>query len=185
MESPEQYKAVSIGDYLAAELESEIKHEYLGGVLYAMSGARNRHNRIVMNIYGLLWSRLRGRACQPYNSDTKIRIRLPNHVRFYYPDASVICRSNPLDDSFQDEPVVIVEVLSKRTRRLDEGEKKDAYLTISSLMVYLLVEQDSQAVQAFRRTDQGFARELYADGVIGLPEIDCELPLADLYHGIE
>lgn len=79
-----------------------------------------------MNLYGLLWSGLRGTVRQPYNSDTKIRIRLPNHVRFYYPDASVICRSNPMDDSFQDEPVMIIEVLSERSRRLDEGEKKDA-----------------------------------------------------------
>ena len=185
VESLKRYESVSVEDYLATELQSDIKHEYLGGVVYAMSGARNRHNRIVMNVYGLLWSGLRGASCQPYNSDTKIRIRLPNHVRFYYPDASVICRSNPLDDSFQDDPVVIVEVLSKRTRRLDEGEKKDAYLTIPSLMLYLLVEQDSQAVQVFRRTAQGFLRELYADGVIQLPEIKCQLPLAELYQGVQ
>lgn len=170
---------------MAAELRSETKHEYLGGVVYAMSGARNRHNRIVMNLYGLLWSALRGGSCQPYNSDTKIRIRLPNHVRFYYPDASVICRSNPLDESFQDEPVLIVEVLSKGTRRLDEGEKKDAYLTIPSLMLYVLVEQDSQAVQVFRRTSQGFQRELYAESVIPMPEIHCELAVADLYQGVQ
>lgn len=185
VESLKQYESVSVEDYLASELHSEIKHEYLGGVVYAMSGARNRHNRIVMNLYGLLWSALRGTSCQPYNSDTKIRIRLPHHVRFYYPDASVICRSNPMDESFQDEPVMIVEVLSKRTRRLDEGEKKDAYLTIPSLMLYLLVEQDSQAVQLFRRTAQGFLREIYADGVIPLPEINCQLPLSEIYQGVQ
>ena len=184
VESLKQYESISVEDYLAAELESETRHEYLGGVVYAMSGGRNRHNLIVMNLYGLLWSALRGGRCQPCNSDTKIRIRLPNHVRFYYPDASVICRSNPLDESFQDEPVVVVEVLSKSTRRLDEGEKKDAYLTIPSLVSYLLVEQDSQAVQVFRRTPQGFIRELYIDGVIELPEVGCRLAVADLYQGI-
>ena len=185
VESLKQYESVSVEDYLAGELESDGKHEYLGGAVYAMSGARNRHNRIVMNLYGLLWSGLRGESCQPYNSDTKIRIRLPNHVRFYYPDASVICRSNPLDDSFQDEPVVIFEVLSKGTRRLDEGEKKEAYLTIPTLMLYILVEQDSEAIQVFRRTPQGFQRELYAEGVIQMPEINCRLSLEEIYQGVQ
>ena len=52
-------------------------------------------------------------------------------------------------------------MLSKRTRRTDEGEKKDAYLTIPSLCVYALVEQETAAVVLFRRTDQGFVREVY------------------------
>ena len=108
-----------------------------------------------------LGSRLRGRRCRPFNSDTKIRIRLPSHVRFYYPDASVVCHQNPPDDSFQDEPVVIVEVLSRATRRIDDGEKKDAYLTIPTLAVYLLIEQETAAVVAYRRTEKGFVREVY------------------------
>ena len=66
---------------------------------------------------------------------TKVRIQLPSQIRFYYPDVSVICRSNPPNDSFQDEPVLVVEVLSRKTRRIEEGEKKDAYLTIPSLSV--------------------------------------------------
>jgi Uma2 family endonuclease len=119
------------------------------------------HNLIASNGLVVLGSRLRGKLCRPYNSDTKVRIRLPDEVRFYYPDVSVICRPNPPTDSFQDEPAVLVEVLSKKTRRVDEGEKKEAYLTISSLYVYLLVEQETAVVTAFRRTAQGFVREEY------------------------
>ena len=130
-----KWNLVSVEDYLAGELESPIKHEYVGGVVYAMAGARNRHNRIATNTLGFLHARLRGKSCEPYNSDTKVRIRLPTHTRFYYPDASVICRPNSEDDSYQDDPAVIAEVLSRRTRRIDEGEKKDAYLTIPSLNV--------------------------------------------------
>src|SRR5258707_8038962 len=121
---------VSVEDYLAAELESPIKHEYMGGFVYAMAGARNAHNIIALNTCSALNFRLRGRPCRPFNSDTKIRIHLPRHIRFYYPDASVSCRPNPQADSFQDEQAVIFEVMSRRTRRLDQGEKKDAYLTI-------------------------------------------------------
>src|SRR5438105_10603 len=147
---------ISVEDYLAGELVSPVKHEYLGGYVYAMAGARNAHNLIKGNVFGVLHARLRGRRCRPFNSDTKVRIRLPTHFRFYYPDVQVVCRFNPPDDSFQDDPAVIVEVLSHATRRVDEGEKKEAYLTIPALGVYLLVEQDAPQVTAFRRTDEGF-----------------------------
>jgi Uma2 family endonuclease len=177
---------ISVEDYLAGELVSPIKHEYIGGVVYAMAGARNQHNRIASNVLVALGVRLRGKPCQPWNSDTKIRVRLPSHVRFYYPDVSVVCRPNPPEDSFQDDPAVLVEVPSPKTRRIDEGEKKDAYLTIPTLGVYLLVETESPTVVAFRRTEAGFVREVYQglDAVIPLPEIEVELPLAEIYAGV-
>ena len=126
-----------------------------------------------MNIASYLHARLRGRKCRPYDSDTKVRIRLPKQFRFYHPDAQVTCRPNSRDDSFQDDPSVIVEVLSKTTRRIDEGEKKDAYLTIPSLCAYILVEQETPAVIVFRRTEHGmgfglkFAFRHWARGMAG------------------
>jgi Uma2 family endonuclease len=178
---------VSVEDYLAGELISPIKREYVGGAVYPRADARNVHNLIATNVLGAIGSRLRGRRCRPFNSDTKIRVRQPTHVRFYYPDVSVICRPNPQTDAFQEEPAALIEVISRRTRRIDEGEKKDVYLTIPSLAVYLLVEQDSGAVVVFRRTDQGFVREVHQglDTVIPLPEIEIELPLAEIYEAVE
>jgi Uma2 family endonuclease len=187
MSAVKKLNLVAVEDYLDAELSSPTKHEYLGGVVYAVAGARNVHNTIAGNVFGTLHARLRGKRCRPFNSDTKIRIRLPTHDRFYYPDVSVICRPNPPNDSFQDEPAVIVEVISRRTRRIDEGEKKDAYLTIPSLGVYLLVEQETPAVIGFRRTAQGFVREVYegTDAVIPLAEIETALPLAEVYETVQ
>lgn len=187
MSAVKKLNLIPVEDYLAGELISPVKHEYLGGVAYAMSGARNVHNLIASNMLVALGIRLRGQTCRPYNSDTKIRIRLPNQVRFYYPDASVICRSNPQTDSFQDEPAVVVEVVSPATRRIDEGEKKDGYLTIPSLTAYLIVEQDTPAVEVFRRTDQGFVRQVLAglDAAVPLPELGIELPLVEVFEGVE
>jgi Uma2 family endonuclease len=181
-----KWNLVSVEDYLAGELESPIKHEYLAGVVYAMAGARNAHGTIGLNISGELRTRLRGRPCQPFNSDTKIRLRVAGQIRFYYPDTSVTCDPNPPDDSFQDNPAVLFEVLSKKTRRIDLGEKKDAYLTIPSLKVYVVVEQDSPDVVAFRRTDTGFVQEAHTglDAVLPLPEIGTELPLAEIYDRV-
>lgn len=187
MTAAQKLNLISIEDYLAGELVSPIKHEYLGGVVYAMAGARNVHTIIASNILVALGSRLRGRRCRALNSDSKIRVRLPTHVRFYYPDTSVVCRPNPPNESFQDEPAAIFEVLSSTTRRTDIGEKKDAYLTIPSLGVYVLVEQESAAVVVHRRTEQGFVREVYEglDAILPLPEIDAELPLREVYDGVE
>jgi Uma2 family endonuclease len=187
MSSATKFDGVPVEDYLASELSSPIKHEYLGGAVYAMGGARNVHNDIAGNTYAALHARLRGQHCRPYNSDTKIRIRLPSHIRFYYPDGSVTCRPNPPSDSFQDEPAVLFEVLSNRTRRIDEGEKKEAYLSIPSLSAYLLIEQEMPAVVAHRRTEHGFVKVVYQglEAVLPLPEIGVDLPLAEMYDAVQ
>ncbi|MBX3166869.1 MAG: Uma2 family endonuclease [Candidatus Eremiobacteraeota bacterium] len=160
---------ISPAEYLAQEIDSPIKHEYVGGVVYAMSGARNRHNRIATSVTLALGLRLRGGRCEPFNSDTKVRLRYPTHTRFYYPDAMVVCQPNPEGDVFQDQPCLVVEVLSRRTRRLDLTEKREAYLSVPSLAVYLMVEQVYEGLEA----------------VIPLPEIEVELPLAELYERVE
>ncbi len=90
MSTAEKLNLVSVEDYLAGELASPVKHEYIGGVVYAMAGGRNAHHRIATNALVALGSRLLDKPCQPFNSDTKIRILFPTHTRFYYPDVSVI-----------------------------------------------------------------------------------------------
>lgn len=186
MSAAGKWKLLPVEEYLAGELTASVKREYVGGLIYPMAGARNAHNLIATNALVALGARLRGKPCRPYNSDTKIRVRLPAHVRFYYPDVSVICRPNPPSDSFQDEPAALFEVLSNRTRRIDEREKEDAYLTIPSLSVYVLIEQDAPTAVVLRRTEEGFAREVYqgVDAVIPLGEIGIDLPLAEVYDAV-
>lgn len=173
-----------VDDYLAQELVSEVRHEYVAGAVYAKAGARIRHNRIVQAINGSLFQQLRGQRCESFNSDMKVRIQLPSHTRFYYPDGTVVCRSNPESDSFQDEPRLVFEVLSQSTRRLDLGEKRDGYLSIPSLALYLMVEQSVPLVVLNRRTERGFEREVYEglETVIALPEIGCQLFLSEVYE---
>jgi Uma2 family endonuclease len=179
---------ISIEDYLEGELVSEVKHEYLGGEVHAMAGAKNRHNEIATNVTVSLGYSLRGGLCKAFNSDTKVRVELPAQTRFYYPDAMIVCDRNADSDQWQDHPLVIVEVLSESTRRIDLTEKYEAYLTIPSLRVLIFVEPDQPSVVAHRRGVSGeFAREEYAgiDALVPLPEIEIELPLAEVYERIE
>ena len=82
---------------------------------------------------------------------------------------------------------MIVEVLSDMTRRTDEGEKLDAYQTISALNVYVMFRQDSAGAVVYRRCGTEFQREVYADhaAIILLPEIDVELRLASVYENVD
>lgn len=187
MTAAKQIRLMSVDEYLAAELVSDVKHEYAGGYVYAMAGARNVHNSIAGAFLGILHGELRGKACEPFNSDTKVRVRMPTHTRFYYPDGMVVCESNPGGDTFQDRPVVIAEVISEATRRIDEGEKREAYLTIPTLASYLLIESDRARVVVHERSDSGFVPHLYEgfDAVIPLGAIKAELALADLYERID
>jgi Uma2 family endonuclease len=182
-----QPSLVSVSDYLDGEEVTDVKHEYLGGEVHAMAGATNRHNTISLNAGVSLSNQLRGRTCQPFNSDTKIRIEQSDHVRFYYPDAMVVCHPNPDSDRFQDHPVVVVEVISESTRRTDLGEKRAAYLGIPSLKVLIFAEsEEARAVVHRRRVDGGFAVEQHdgLEAAIPLPEIEAELRLADLYERV-
>jgi Uma2 family endonuclease len=179
-------ETISVADYLAGELVSNVKHEYIAGAVFAMVGARNAHNIIAVNALLAFGTRLKGHTCRPFNSDTKIRISMPDHVRFYYPDMSVVCEANALSETFQDQPVVIIEVLSEGTRRVDDGEKRDAYFTIPSLTHYILLEQDSVVAVVYERVGQQFKRHEFTsiDDVITLDSLSVSLPLRDLYDGV-
>jgi Uma2 family endonuclease len=188
MTALKQPETLSIEEYLEGEEDADVRHEFLGGVVHAMAGGTNRHNSIATNALAFLHGKLREKTCQSFNSDTKVRIQYPDHTRFYYPDAMVVCRKNPETDHFQSLPDVVIEVLSESTRRTDMGEKKDAYFTIPSLKVLLLVDSEKVEVTAYRRDGGGgFRAELYEglEEVVLLPEIDAELALGEIYERVE
>lgn len=178
---------ISIEDYLEGEERSEIKHEYLEGLVHAMSGGTFNHARISGNICGKLLAKLEGKPCQPWNSDTMLKVERSRQTRFYYPDCQVICQPVPGTGRFSDSPTVLAEVLSESTRRIDTGEKKEAYLTIPSLKVLMLVDSEQKQVTVYRRSPSGeFEVEGYADsGTIALAEIGAEISLEEIYRGVE
>lgn len=187
MTAAKQVELISVEDYLSGELVSEVKHEYSGGRVYAMAGAKTTHNRIAANWIIAIGRMLRNKPCQTFGSDMKVRVKLPTHTRFYYPDGMVVCEPNPSQSSYQDHPVVIAEVLSDATRRIDEEEKRDTYLTIRTLASYLIIETEQPRVVVHRRAQDGFVAEAYEgmDAVIPLQAIEVELPLAELYERVE
>ncbi len=178
---------VSVEDYLAGEILSDTRHEYLGGAVHAMAGGTADHSAISLNVGSIFFAHLKGKPCRAFNSDMKVRIDLADHTRFYYPDVQVVCDSRGGDSHWQDRPVVIVEVLSESTFRTDLNEKRSAYLAIPTLQVLLFIESEAATALVLRRKPSGgFAEEFHSglDAVIELPEIGASLPLADVFDGI-
>jgi Uma2 family endonuclease len=145
--------SISVEDYLAGELKSEIRHEYLGGFVYAMAGTSKVHNRICKNLLIALDSHLRGKPCEVFMENLKLRLRIANEDIFYYPD--LVVTSDPRDTGayFILFPKVLVEVLSPDTGRIDRREKFFSYTRIESLEEYILIAQDQMEVTVFRRAN--------------------------------
>ncbi len=168
---------------MEGERLSEIRREYVAGKVYAMAGASDDHNRISINIVSQLVERLRGKRCEPFGADMKLK--MPDSEAFYYPDALIACDPSDSATYFRERPTVVFEVLSPETERIDQREKRFAYSLIASLRVYIIVAQDKCELTILRHGKRGqWVGELLngRDSVLKLPEVKVEIPLARIYE---
>jgi len=171
---------LSVADYLAGEQASQVRHEYVDGAVFAMGGASDRHNLVAGNLHTLLNTRLPER-CQVFMSDMKVRIRTTEQDVFYYPDVVVSCDPTDRERYFREQPVLVAEVLSASTERVDLFEKLFLYQRLESLQEYLIIAQDFREVRVFRRTDRWRPR-LLTEGELRLESVDLTLGLDELYR---
>ncbi len=155
-----QNEFVSVEDYLAAEQASDVRHEYLGGLVYAMAGETRDHNQIVVNTSLTLSRHIRRGPCRLYISDIRVNLDLRNDQYFYYPDIVVTCDKRDTHPRFVRYPKLIIEVLSESTERTDKREKFFAYTSIASLEEYVLLSQAGPEVTVFRRANKWAAETL-------------------------
>lgn len=176
----EQYR-LSEQDYLAGEPDSPIKHEYIDGEVYAMAGASANHNLICVNVVTALNVHLKGKPCRPFASDMKVKIG----SRYFYPDVLVDCAEYAGDDQFTETPTLIVEVLSKSTRRMDETTKRSSYMQIASLQEYLLIEQDIVDVEVVRRSNSWRSEHYFMGDQFTLESVGLTLSVAEIYDRVK
>ncbi len=171
-------------EYLRGEEFSEVKHEYIGGRVYAKLGATDRHGLLTGNLFAALHSHLRGKPCQVFASDMKVKLSVAGETIFYYPDILVSRCADDRERLYRQHPCLIVEVFSEGTDRIDRREKFLAYQTLESLSEYLLVDQERIALALFRR-ERGWKPEALASGdVLVLPSVEFTLPVAAIYEGV-
>jgi Uma2 family endonuclease len=185
MQAAAQSDLVSVEDYLTAEAVSDVRHEYLGGLVYAMAGETRAHNQIAGNLYLTLRQNLRGGPCRLYMSDIRVNLSLREDAYYYYPDLVVTCDPRDTDPRFVRYPKLIIEVMSPSTERVDKREKFFAYTTMESLEEYVLVAQAAPEISVFRKSD-GW-RSLKVAGLeahLPLASLSTALPLAAIYEGL-
>jgi Uma2 family endonuclease len=175
---------ISVTDYLAGELVSDTRHEFINGDVYAMVGVKRAHDIITTNLIAFLHTHLRGTACRVYSGDMKVRVQTATDDCFFYPDLHVTCSVSDTDEQFNCQPKLIIEVLSNSTERYDRAEKFHIYRQLPSLEEYVLVVQDTERVECYRRAEQ-WDLQLYRAGESALLQaVGLELALADIYEGV-
>lgn len=172
---------LTIEDYLDREQRSDVRHEYVEGIVYAMVGGTERHNEICLTIAATLRQHLHGTPCRVFMSDMKV---LTASV-FYYPDVVVVCGEGDPGALYQTEPVLLAEVLSNSTEAKDRLEKLVAYQTLPSLREYVLISQDKVHVDIYRRLGDDWEIESLSYGdTLRLGSVSLEAPVEKFYEDV-
>lgn len=174
--------------YLEWEARQPARHEYVAGEIFAMVGTTQRHNLIEGSLYMALRQHLRGRPCQVFVEAIKLRVAKAN--AYYYPDVMVACgehRHVAGDGQVVDDPIIVVEILSPSSEATDRREKLAAYRSLPTLEEYLIVDQERQQAELYRRRgDIGWTHLIFEAGdTLELASIGLDLPLAALYEGTD
>ncbi len=174
--------------YLKMERAAEYKSEFINGRIYAMSCASRHHNRISVNLTAQLYAQLRGRPCETWATDMRVKVSATG--LYTYPDAAVVCGESQFEDTAFDtllNPIVIIEVLSPSTEADDRGAKFAHFQRLESMQDYVLVAQDKCRVEHFTRlSEHEWTLKIYSDAAetLQLPGIDCRLLVSDIYDRV-
>jgi Uma2 family endonuclease len=177
---------LSVEEYLAGEEVSQIRHEYLGGIVYAMAGGTQDHNTISLNLALALKAKLRGSPCRVFMADMRTRIDATESPIFYYPDVIVGCDPRDKNQTWIRYPKVVFEVLSESTERTDRGEKFSNYIQVPSLEEYALVAQDYMEATIFARS-RNWEPEIirFPEQLLELRTLGFSMRLAEVYEGTQ
>ncbi len=177
-------------DYLNFERESDERHEFIDGGIYAMAGESLSHSRVCMNLAREIGKALKGKRCEPLSPNMKVRTSTAS--LFSYPDLTIICGEPQFHDRKKDvlvNPQVIFEVLSPSTAEYDRTTKFQKYrMGNETLTDYVLVSQDKPFVELFvKQTDGNWIYRSYGliDDTLNIETIECVLSLREIYDRVE
>ena len=175
-------------EYLEFERASESKHEFLGGDVFDITSASRTHNLISGNVFASLHRQLRGKPCEIYYADMRVKVSATG--LYTYPDISIVCGEAQFGDEHLDtllNPTLLVEVLSPFTESYDRGRKFQHYRELPSLQEYVLIAQDNPRIERYLREADGKWQLADAAGLhatLELTSIGCKLSLADVYEQV-
>ena len=163
----------------------DARYEFDGFHPLAMTGGNLNHNRIAFNIHASLRGRLRGGRCEPLGLDAGVAT-VGDTVR--YPDGVVTCSPTNGASRLVPNPVVVFEVVSPTSGHMDRIVKLREYAAVNSIRRYVIVESASAGLTVNERQAAGqrwTVTSATADDLLPLPEIGIEIPVAELYEGVD
>ncbi len=167
MTSSEPFPTISVDEYLELEEESSVKHEFVDGEIFEMTGGTQAHNLISTNIFSIINKQARDNGCRAFVSDVKVRVDATNS--FYYPDVLVDCGSYVKNSVYSTLPSIIFEVLSPSTAAIDRREKALAYKRIPTLKAYVIVQQAYRRVETYvKGTNCEWTKTVRTEGMFEL-----------------
>lgn len=175
---------ISVEDYLESEKHSPVRREYFNGETFAIPQNNINHNRICNNISVALSRHLINSKYEPFGRNIKTLI---NQDFCYYPDILVSCEENPESPYFRNNPILIIEIVSKSTERIDRREKVFLYQQILSLQEYVVVDQYRMEVQVHRRQENGGWITYYfteTSDIVEFTSIDLQISLPEIYRRV-
>jgi Uma2 family endonuclease len=177
-------------EYLALERESDARHEFWDGEIFATSGGTLAHERVMRNVGNLFQAQLGRRGCEVFGSNMQIKV--PSALPYRYADGSVVCSKTEVERFSGNDlllnPVLIYEVLSPSTEAYDRGDKFTHYKSIASLKEYLLIAQHRPHITQYAKRDDGewsYAEINALSGIIYLSSLDLTLKLNDVYQDVD
>ena len=173
-------EVVSVEQYLKDELNSDIRHEYIDGYVYAMSGAKKNHRRLSGNIFNQFCNHLQTGPCESSISDARVKVG----TNYFYPDVVVDCEDSDDNSMYANNPTIIVEVLSRSTRHTDKGVKLLSYINMPHLQEYVLIEQEYASVEVLRKSDGWVPRHYSLGDEIHFESIELTISVEAIYHRV-
>ena len=181
----EGIRQMTVAEYLDFEAASEIKHEFIDGDIFVMTGGTLFHSLIIMNAGAALRSSLSASDCMVLSSDMRVRV---GTSRYVYPDLSVMCGEAVTENNSTTllNPILVAEVTSPSSIDYDRVIKRDYYGAVDSIQAYLVIDQHRVLAELYTRTETGWHLQQFSDleAAVSLEMLGCELPLAEVYRGV-
>ena len=173
--------------YFELEKQTDTRHEFIDGYVYAMVGGSFNHSRITRNIARAMELHLKGKPCEVFAESTKVKIPslLSGESRYFYPDVVVDCSIEKADGNMLTTPVLVVEVLSASTHKHDETTKFRIYAGIPTLQEYILVEQSSVKIEIQRRRSNWAIEKFFLGDSVTFESIGLTLTVEEIYDRID
>ncbi len=187
MIGPFRLHRYTYADYVAVELTSSTKHEFLNGEIYAMAGGSEEHSALAAQVLRLLGNAIGERPCRVHTSDLRVYVESVGLATF--PDGSVICgalvQHLPSPQSTALNPTILLEVTSDSSEVYDTGFKAEAYSSIPSLEEYIVVSHRERRITVHhRRSDGGWdVTVAIAGGVAQVRSLATQLVVDEVYRG--